>query len=181
MPSYYDELGRSLRRFFLKSPLEFEPRVTSGFSLSRMHPVLHVSRAHRGVDYGAPTGAPVVSVAPGTVVSASYDAANGRMVRVHHASGYESYYLHLSAFATGIRAGVHVNQGQRVGFVGSSGLATGPHLHYGLTKNGTFVNPLLEHKNMPPGEPIPASAMLEFAAVRDRELAALATAKNATN
>jgi murein DD-endopeptidase MepM/ murein hydrolase activator NlpD len=146
-----------------------------------MHPVLHISRAHRGVDYGAPTGAPVISVAPGTVVAASYDAANGRMVRVRHASGYESYYLHLSAFGKGIRAGVHVNQGQRVGFVGSSGLATGPHLHYGLTKNGAFVNPILEHRNMPPGEPIPASAQAAFAAVRDRELAALDAAKHATH
>jgi murein DD-endopeptidase MepM/ murein hydrolase activator NlpD len=181
MPAYYDEQGRSLRRFFLKSPLEFEPRVTSGFSLSRMHPVLHVSRAHRGVDYGAPTGAPVISVAAGTVIRASYDAANGRMVRVRHASGYESYYLHLSAFAKGIHAGAHVDQGQRVGYVGSSGLATGPHLHYGLTRNGAFVNPIVEHRNMPPGEPIPGSAMAAFAAVRDRELAALASATNATN
>jgi murein DD-endopeptidase MepM/ murein hydrolase activator NlpD len=146
-----------------------------------MHPVLHTSRAHRGVDYAAPTGAPVISVAPGTVISATYDAANGRMVRVRHASGYVSYYLHLSAFAKGIRAGVHVNQGQRVGLVGSTGLATGPHLHYALTKNGAFVNPLLEHKNMPPGEAIPSSAMTDFMAVRDRELAALDAATDATN
>jgi murein DD-endopeptidase MepM/ murein hydrolase activator NlpD len=179
-PAYYDEQGRSLRRFFLKSPLEFEPRVTSGFSMSRMHPVLHVSRAHRGVDYGAPTGAPVIAVAPGIVVAASYDPANGRMVRIRHASGYESYYLHLSAFGKGIRAGVRVDQGQRVGFVGSSGLATGPHLHYGLTRNGTFVNPLTEHRNMPPGEPVPASAMAAFNAVRDQALASL-TAATSTN
>jgi murein DD-endopeptidase MepM/ murein hydrolase activator NlpD len=179
MPAYYDEQGRSLRRFFLKSPLEFEPRVTSGFSMSRMHPILHESRAHRGVDYGAPTGAPVVSVAAGTIVQASYDSSNGRMVRVRHASGYESYYLHLSAFAKGIHAGVRVTQGQRVGFVGSSGLATGPHLHYGLTRNGTFVNPLLEQRNQPPGEPVPASAMADFDAVRDRGLASLTS--TATN
>jgi murein DD-endopeptidase MepM/ murein hydrolase activator NlpD len=144
--------------------------------MSRMHPVLHVSRAHRGVDYGAPTGAPVVSVAPGTVVAASFDATNGRMVRVRHASGYESYYLHLSAFGKGIRAGVHVDQGQRIGFVGSSGLATGPHLHYGLTRNGAFVNPLSEHRNMPPGEPVPAEAMAAFNQVRDRALASLGSA-----
>jgi murein DD-endopeptidase MepM/ murein hydrolase activator NlpD len=110
VPAYYDEQGRSVRRLFLKSPLEFA-RVTSKFSMSRMHPVLHMARAHRGVDYGAPTGAPVVSVAAGTVVSASYDSANGRMVRVRHASGYVSYYLHLSAFAKGISAGAHVSQG----------------------------------------------------------------------
>ena len=176
-PAYYDEQGRSLRRFFLKSPLEFEPRVTSGFSLSRRHPVLHTSRAHRGVDYGAPTGAPVVAVASGTVVAASYDSANGRMVRISHPTGYQSYYLHLSRFAAGIRAGVRVDQGQRVGFVGSTGLSTGPHLHYGLTKNGTFVNPVAEHRNMPPGEPIPAAALPAFNAVRDRELAALESAR----
>ena len=98
------------------------------------------------------------------------------MVRVRHASGYQSYYLHLSRFAEGIRAGVRVSQGQRIGYVGSTGLSTGPHLHYGLTKNGVFVNPVVEHRNMPPGEPIPAPAMAAFLEVRDRELAALAAA-----
>jgi murein DD-endopeptidase MepM/ murein hydrolase activator NlpD len=174
--AFYDERGRSLRRFFLKSPLEFEPRVTSGFSLSRRHPVLHTSRAHRGVDYAAPTGAPVISVAAGTVVGATYDNANGRMVRIRHASGYESYYLHLSRFAPGIRAGMRIGQGDRVGFVGSTGLSTGPHLHYGLKKNGAFVNPIAEHRNMPPGEPVPASSMKAFIDVRDQRLAALAAA-----
>ena len=86
-PDYYDEQGRSLRRFFLRSPLKFVPRVTSGFSASRMHPVLHTARAHRGVDYGAPEGAPVIAVAAGRVVSATFDNANGRMVRVRHALG----------------------------------------------------------------------------------------------
>jgi murein DD-endopeptidase MepM/ murein hydrolase activator NlpD len=169
-PGYYDEQGRSLRRFFLRSPLKFEPRVTSGFSARRMHPVLHTARAHRGVDYAAPHGADVVAIASGTVLAASYDSANGRMVRVRHASGYESYYLHLSAFASGIRAGAHVSQGQVVGRVGATGLATGPHLHYGLRKNGVFVNPLTEHRNLPPGEPVPPGAMEAFEAVRDRAL-----------
>ena len=175
-PAYYDERGRSLRRFFLKSPLKFEPRITSRFSLRRMHPVLHTARAHRGVDYAAPTGAEVVSIAAGTVVSATYDNANGRMVRVRHASGYESYYLHLSAFGRGITSGVRVDQGQVVGRVGSTGLATGPHLHYGLKKNGAFVDPLREHRNLPPGEPVPAAAMADFEAVRDRALAQLGQA-----
>jgi murein DD-endopeptidase MepM/ murein hydrolase activator NlpD len=172
-PAYYDERGRSLRRFFLRSPLKFEPRVTSRFSSSRRHPVLHTSRAHRGVDYAAPTGAPVIAAAAGTVVSASYDGANGRMVRVRHASGYETFYLHLSAFGSGIRAGVRVDQGQTVGRVGATGLATGPHLHYGLKRNGVFVNPLREHMNQPPGEPVPAAAMHAFEAERDRALAQL--------
>jgi murein DD-endopeptidase MepM/ murein hydrolase activator NlpD len=172
-PGYYDEHGRSLRRFFLRSPLKFEPRVTSGFSTRRMHPVLHTARAHRGVDYAAPHGADVVAVASGTVVSATFDGTNGRMVRLRHPSGYESYYLHLSAFGPSIRAGAQVTQGQVVGRVGSTGLATGPHLHYGLRKNGVFVNPLREHRNLPPGEPVPAAAMQAFHAERDRALAEL--------
>jgi murein DD-endopeptidase MepM/ murein hydrolase activator NlpD len=178
-PGYYDEQGRSLKRFFLRSPLKFEPRVTSGFSTSRMHPVLHTARAHRGVDYAAPTGADVVAIASGTVVSATFDNTNGRMVRLRHASGYESYYLHLSAFGSGMRAGAHVTQGQIVGRVGSTGLATGPHLHYGLRKNGEFVNPLREHKNLPPGEPVPASAMAAFEAERDRAFLQLDTTSSA--
>jgi murein DD-endopeptidase MepM/ murein hydrolase activator NlpD len=173
-PAYYDEQGRSLRRFFLRSPLKFEPRITSGFSRRRFHPVLHTYRAHLGVDYGAPTGAPVVAVSSGTVVSATSDRANGRMVRLKHASGYETYYLHLSAFGTGIRAGARVSQGQVIGRVGSTGLASGPHLDYRLRKNGTFVNPLTEHRKMPPGEPIPAGAMNEFERIRAATLARLA-------
>jgi murein DD-endopeptidase MepM/ murein hydrolase activator NlpD len=180
-PAYYDEKGRSLRRFFLRSPLKFEPRVTSRFSSSRRHPVLHTNRAHRGVDYAAPTGAPVIAAASGVVVSATFDRANGRMVRVRHASGYETYYLHLSAFGPGIRAGVRVDQGQTIGRVGATGLATGPHLHYGLKRNGVFVNPLREHMNQPPGEPVTASAMAAFEAERDRALAQLAPAQTATN
>jgi len=173
-PGYYDERGRSLKRFFLRSPLKFEPRITSGFSTSRMHPVLHMARAHRGVDYGAPAGAEVVSVASGRVLSATYDRANGRMVRVRHPSGYVSYYLHLSAFGPGVRAGAVVAQGQTIGKVGSTGLATGPHLHYGLEKNGVFVNPLTEHRNMPPGEPVPESDLEAFSVERDRAMAIFA-------
>jgi murein DD-endopeptidase MepM/ murein hydrolase activator NlpD len=176
MPGYFDEQGRSLRRFFLRSPLKFEPRITSRYSLRRMHPVLHTTRAHRGVDYGAPDGAPVVAVAGGSVVSASDDDANGRMVRLRHATGYDSYYLHLSAFAPGIRRGARVSQGQTIGLVGSTGLATGPHLHYGLQKNGAWVDPLREHRNMPPGEPVPAAAMEAFLAARDAALGRLGRA-----
>ena len=172
-PAYYDEQGRSLRRFFLKSPLKFEPRITSRYSGRRMHPVLGVARAHRGVDYGAPTGAAVVAVSSGTVISATYDNANGRMVRLRHSSGYQSSYLHLSAFAPGVRAGARVSQGQTIGLVGATGLATGPHLHYGLQRNGQWVDPVREHSNMPPGEPIPASAMSAFLIERDKALATL--------
>jgi murein DD-endopeptidase MepM/ murein hydrolase activator NlpD len=177
-PDYYDEHGRSLRRFFLRSPLKSVPQVTSGFSARRMHPVLHTARAHRGVDYGAPAGAPVVAVASGRVVSATFDNANGRMVRLRHASGYESFYLHLSAFAPGIKAGASITQGETLGRVGATGLATGPHLHYGLQKNGVFVNPLREHRNLPPGEPVPASSMASFQNARDRALALLSPSQS---
>jgi murein DD-endopeptidase MepM/ murein hydrolase activator NlpD len=177
-PDYYDEEGRSLRRFFLRSPLKFEPRVTSRYSRSRVHPVLQKVLAHRGVDYGAPAGAPVVAVSAGTVVSASYDPVNGRMVRLRHASGYDSFYLHLSAFSSGIVRGARVDQGRTIGLVGSSGLATGPHLHYGLQKNGAWVDPLREHRSMPPGDPIPEAAMNAFREVRDAALAELAAVKD---
>jgi murein DD-endopeptidase MepM/ murein hydrolase activator NlpD len=173
---YFDDEGHSLQRFFLRSPLKFEPRVTSRYSTRRMHPILRTARAHTGVDYGAPTGAAVVAVASATVVSATRDNANGRMVRLRHASGYETYYLHLSAFAPGIRRGARVAQGQTIGAVGSTGLATGPHLHYGLKKNGAWVDPLREHRNMPPGDPVPAEAMEAFRAVRDEALEQLAAA-----
>lgn len=165
-PAYYDDQGRSLKRFFLKSPLKFEPRITSRFSSSRQHPILGYARAHNGVDYGAGTGAPVVSIAPGVVTLAGWSGGGGRTVKVRHANGYDSEYLHLSAIA--VRAGARIGQGQLVGRVGQSGLATGPHLHYGLKKNGHYVNPVLEHRNMPPGEPVPASLLNVFTTERDR-------------
>jgi len=175
---YYDREGRSLKRFFLASPLKFmvRPRVTSGFSLHRLHPIYREYRAHLGVDYGAPVGAPVVAVANGVVVSAGYGGGGGNTVRLRHASGYETYYLHLSAFGKSIRAGARVEQGQVIGRVGMTGSATGPHLDYRLRKNGAFVNPLLEHRRLPPGEPIPAVQLAAFRASRDRLLAQLSAA-----
>ena len=122
-----------------------------------------------------------MSVASGRVVSVTSDATNGRMVRVRHASGYVSHYLHLSAFAAGIHAGVGVEQGQTIGRVGASGLATGPHLHYGLTKNGAFVNPLREHRNMPPGDPVPASELEGFALERAKALAIFSTSSSSSS
>ena len=169
-PDYYDEHGRSLRRFFLRSPL-IRAASDIGFLVPRrMHPVLHTARAHRVVDTSA-IGVPVVSIAAGRVVSATFDKANGRMVR-SRIIGIRLYYLHLSAFAPGMRAGASVSQGETVGRVGATGLATVLHLHYGLKKNGVFVNPLREHRNLPPGDPVPASAMAAFAVERDRALAA---------
>jgi murein DD-endopeptidase MepM/ murein hydrolase activator NlpD len=164
-PAYYDEHGRSLKRFFLKSPLKFEPRITSRFSSSRKHPILGYARAHNGVDYYAPMGAPVGSVAPGVVTLAGWTGGGGRTVKVRHSNGYDTEYLHLSAID--VRAGQRVAQGDVVGRVGKTGLATGVHLHYGLKKNGRYVNPVIEHRNMPPGEPVPAQFQTMFASERD--------------
>jgi murein DD-endopeptidase MepM/ murein hydrolase activator NlpD len=188
--AWYDAEGRSLKRQFLKSPLGFEPRVTSRFSYRRLHPVLNTYRAHRGVDYAAAYGTPVVAVSAGTVVEAGWAGGAGRRVTIRHASGYLSNYFHLSAIAAGIKPGVRVEQGRTVGRVGNSGTVTGTHLHYELVKNGTHVNPVAEHRNMPPGVPIPAGAMPAFVAERDRLLgsmrdilaaAALAAAAPAAN
>jgi murein DD-endopeptidase MepM/ murein hydrolase activator NlpD len=173
--AYYDENGRSLKRFFLRSPLRFEPRVTSGFSRRRLHPVFRTYRAHLGIDYAAPPGAAVVAVSSGTVISAGWSGGGGNMVHLRHASGFETYYLHLSAFGKGIRRNAHVEQGQVIGRVGSTGTATGPHLDYRLKKNGEFVNPLAEHRKLPPGEPIPAASLPVFRAARDEMLQQIST------
>lgn len=170
-PGYYDENGRSLKRFFLKSPLKFEPRITSRFSNSRKHPILGYARAHNGVDYHAPTGAPVGAVAPGVVTLAGWTAGGGRTVRVRHSNGYETEYLHLSSIA--VRGGARVGQGDLIGRVGRTGLATGPHLHYGMKKNGRYVNPVIEHRNMPPGEPVAPQYMTLFTSERDRHFSLL--------
>ena len=174
VPGYFDLEGRSMKRQFLASPLPFEPRITSRFSTRRMHPVLGTRRAHRGVDYGAPTGTRVVAVANGTVVSAARSGASGNMVRLRHNNGYETYYLHLSRFAKGLSPGDRIAQGHTIGYSGATGLVTGPHLHYGVRKNGTFVNWLTERRNMPPGDPVPPEQMVAFKEIRDRALELLA-------
>lgn len=172
--AWYDENGRSTKRQFLASPLKFNPRVTSGFSLNRKHPVYGFNRAHLGVDYGAPYGSEVRAVAVGTVLSAEWAGDGGRQIRIRHAGNYETYYLHLSRFAAGIRAGTRVDQGDVIGYVGATGAATGPHLDFRIRRNGAFVNPILERQRMPPGEPIPASLIDVFLRDRDRALAELA-------
>ena len=172
-PGYFDEEGRSLKRFFLRSPLKFDPSISSHFSRNRRHPVLNIRSAHLGVDYRAPSGAPVVAVSAGTVSFAAWTRGGGRTVRVRHASGYETAYLHLSAMGPGIRRGAHVAQGQLIGRVGATGLVTGPHLHYELKKNGKHVNPVAEHRKLPPGDPVPSGQMDAFRAARDAALATL--------
>jgi murein DD-endopeptidase MepM/ murein hydrolase activator NlpD len=172
-PAYFDEHGASMHRFMLHSPLKFEPTVSSGFSFHRLHPILNDVRAHLGVDYRAPAGAPVVAVADGLVVEAGARGGAGRMVHLRHANGFESEYLHLSSIAVQPRA--HVHQGDVIGRVGATGLATGPHLDYRVKKNGVFVNPLTASRGMPPADPVPASDLAAFSALRDRTLGALRT------
>ena len=147
---YWNEKGESMRKAFLKAPLKFT-RISSGFSLHRLHPVHHVVRAHTGVDYAAPTGTPVMSIGDGTVLSAGWGSGGaGNMVKIRHNSVYTTAYLHLSRMA--VRAGQHVSQGQVIGYVGMTGTATGPHLDFRVWKNGSPVNPL--KLESPPSEPI---------------------------
>jgi murein DD-endopeptidase MepM/ murein hydrolase activator NlpD len=173
-PAYYDEQGRSLKRLFLASPLKFTAPITSRFTGARYHPILKIFRPHFGIDYAAPTGSPVVAVGAGTVVSAGWSGEGGRMVHLRHPSGYDTLYMHLSSIA--VKAGQRVGQGDLIGRVGMTGLATGPHLDYRVRKNGQPMNPLSLLKSMPPGEPIPAAFMAQFQAERDRALSRLVQA-----
>ncbi len=147
---YYDEKGKNLKRKFLKSPIKF-CRVTSGFSHSRMHPILHRRRPHYGVDLAAPIGTPVHSIGEGRVIFAAWSGGAGRMIKIKHPGSFVSKYLHLSGFAKGIRSGAMVEQGQTIGYVGSSGLSTGPHLDFRVYKAGRPINPLkVESDPLPP-------------------------------
>ena len=157
--AYYDADGRALRKMFLKSPLAFT-RITSGFTYARPHPIMGGTRPHRAIDYAAPTGTPVRAVADGVVVKAGWDGGYGRAVRIRHRAGYQTLYAHLSRFGRGIRSGVRVSQRQVVGYVGSTGLSTGPHLHYEVIKGGRRVNPLGE--KFIPGDPVPAGQRTQF-------------------
>ena len=149
--AYYDLDGRSLKKTFLKSPLEFT-RITSGFTYARPHPILGGVRPHLSVDYAAPVGTPVRAVADGTVTAAGWNGGNGIQVQLRHHAGYETVYNHLARLAPGVRAGARVTQRQVIGYVGSTGLSTGPHLDYRVAKNGRFVNPLSE--KFIPGQPL---------------------------
>jgi murein DD-endopeptidase MepM/ murein hydrolase activator NlpD len=156
---YYTPDGRNMRKAFLRSPIEFS-RVTSGFSNSRFHPVLKTWRAHKGIDYGAPTGTRVRSTADGYVTFAGRKGGYGNVVTVRHPNGYTTLYAHLSAIAPSARVGRRVAQGEVVGSVGSTGLVTGPHLHYEFHVNGVHQNPM--RLAMPPGPPITAQLRPQF-------------------
>lgn len=139
---FFNLTGGSLRKAFLRSPFAFTPRITSRFSLSRLHPIRRIVRPHYGVDYAAPIGTEVRATAAGTVLSAGMNGAAGRMVKIRHANAYVTMYLHLSRIAAGVRTGARVEAGQVIGAVGSSGESTGPHLDYRIQHHGRYINPL---------------------------------------
>jgi murein DD-endopeptidase MepM/ murein hydrolase activator NlpD len=156
---YFDEEGNSLRKEFLKTPLEFA-RISSRFSSRRFHPVLKTYRPHNGVDYAAPTGTPIRTVGDGVVVEASYTRGNGNYVKIRHNSVYTTMYLHMSRFGKGIKRGTTVAQGDVIGYVGSTGLATGPHLHFMFFMNGSYVDPL--KVEIPPSHPVKEELREEY-------------------
>ena len=162
--NYFDFDGRPARKAFLKSPLKYS-RISSRYNLHRLHPILGYHKAHLGTDYAAPHGTPIMSVAEGTVVEATRKGGNGIYVKIRHDGIYQTQYLHMSGFAKGIRPGTRVAQGQTIGYVGSTGLATGPHVCFRFWKNGREVDHL--RLNLPQPEPIKGAVLEEFKGVRD--------------
>lgn len=158
---WWNEKGESMRKAFLKAPLKYS-RISSGFTYSRKHPVTRKVKPHTGIDYAAPTGTPVMTIGDGTVTSVKNEGAGGRTVRVRHNSVYSTAYLHLSKYASGIKAGKRVRQGEVIGYVGSSGTSTGPHLDFRVWKNGSPINPL--KMDSPPAEPLKEENLEAFKA-----------------
>jgi murein DD-endopeptidase MepM/ murein hydrolase activator NlpD len=156
---YFDEGKESLRKAFLKSPLKFG-RLSSGYSYRRFHPVQKRYKAHLGTDYAAPKGTPIMATGDGVIVEAQYKKYNGRYVKIRHNGTYSTQYLHMSKIESGIKPGVRVKQGQTIGYVGSTGLATGPHVCYRFWKNGSQVNHRREE--VPPAEPLKPEYYDEF-------------------
>ena len=162
---YFDLDGNSLRKAFLKAPLDFF-RITSRFSNARFHPVLKIYRAHHGVDYAAPVGTPVKSIGDGVVIAKAFDSnGGGNYLKIRHNSAYTTTYMHLSRFGTGIQNGSHVKQGTVIGYVGSTGLSTGPHLDFRVHKNGQPINPL--QMESPPSDPVRPELRDSFNIVKD--------------
>jgi murein DD-endopeptidase MepM/ murein hydrolase activator NlpD len=156
---WWDDNGASMRKAFLKAPLKFS-RISSGFSYARKHPVTKKVRPHTGVDYAAPTGTPVMTIGDGVVTSVKYEGAGGKTIRIRHNSVYSTAYLHLSKYAKGIKAGARVRQGEVIGYVGSTGRSTGPHLDFRVWKNGSPINPL--KMESPPAEPLKSANKKAF-------------------
>lgn len=174
---YWNENGESLRKAFLKAPLQFK-RISSKFTYRRKHPVYKVYRAHTGVDYAAPTGTPVMSIGDGVVISKGWGGGGGNTVKIRHNSVYTTAYLHLSRYAKGLKKGDRVKQGQVIGYVGSTGASTGPHLDFRVWKNGTPIDPL--KMESPSVEPVSKENMEAFkarCAAAKNEMDSLATLK----
>lgn len=161
---YFDDRGENLRKAFLKSPLKFS-RISSHFSGSRLHPILKIRRPHFGVDYAAPKGTPVMTIGDGTVLERSYQGGAGNIVKIKHNAVYTTHYMHLAGFARGIAPGVRVRQGEVIGYVGTTGLSTGPHLDFRVYKNGTPIDPL--KLDAPPGEPVKPELKEDYLARKD--------------
>ncbi len=161
LPAYYSPDGTSLERQFLRAPLKYT-RISSGFTYRRLHPVTKRYQPHWGVDYVAPTGTPIMATADGTVIRRAYDRASGNTVGLRHGNGYESYYLHLSKYPRGLKVGARVKQGDIIGYVGSTGWATAPHLDYRIKMNGKWVNP--KKLSLPPADPVTEERRDAFAA-----------------
>jgi murein DD-endopeptidase MepM/ murein hydrolase activator NlpD len=170
-PAYYAPSGKSMKKAFLRSPLRFAARITSRFSYSRYHPILKRYRPHLGIDYGAPVGSAVQAVADGRVEYAGWRGEGGKEIRLHHAMGYETYYLHLSQIL--VKPGQFVQQGQIIARTGQTGLATGPHLDFRITQHGRFRNFLA--LNLPPAESVAPRDLEEFVAKRTMLLEQLAS------
>ena len=156
---YWNEKGESMRKAFLKAPLKFS-RISSGFSYARKHPVTRKVQPHTGIDYAAPKGTPVMSIGDGVVTSKKYEGAGGNTVRIRHNSVYSTAYLHLSGYAKGLKVGQRVRQGEVIGYVGSTGRSTGPHLDFRVWKNGSPINPL--KMESPPTDPLKKEHMDQF-------------------
>ncbi|MGE0442871.1 MAG: M23 family metallopeptidase [Gemmatimonadales bacterium] len=163
--SFYDAEGTSLRRAFLRAPVEFR-RIASGFTRSRKHPILGIWRKHEGIDYSAGSGTPVLASADGSVLRAGWAGSYGRLIELRHRNGITTRYAHLRGFAPGIRPGTRVNQGDVIGYVGSSGLATAAHLHYEFRQNGQARDP--NRVDLGSGDPVPAAELSAFELERDR-------------
>lgn len=177
---YFDDLGRSLKRDFLRSPVKFS-RISSRFSYRRLHPILRKRRPHLGVDYAAPSGTRVVAAGNGRVRFRGWKGGYGNLVQIRHGNGFTTYYAHLSRFARGLRRGSKVIQGQVIGYVGSTGLSTGPHLDYRVRRNGVFVNPLtLKMKPSKPLKPEYRSAFRQVKLRWQQRLAAVAPPQEQT-
>ncbi|MFW5973378.1 MAG: peptidoglycan DD-metalloendopeptidase family protein [Bacteroidota bacterium] len=167
-PEYFDEEGNSLRKAFLRAPLKYT-RISSRYTQRRFHPVQKRYKPHLGTDYAAPTGTPIHTVGDGVITEASYTRGNGNYVKVRHNGTYTTQYLHMSRIAKGVRPGVRVKQGDVIGYVGATGLATGPHLCFRFWKNGKQVDPFKEQ--LPAAEPVSEENLAAFAQVRDQMLA----------